>query len=170
VSATAAPDRLNPVVRLAVEADYPRIGELTVTAYLGDGVSGPDYRAELSDVAGRAGQADLFVAELDRVVVGSVAFVRHGSPFAEITTGPEEAAFRMLAVSPEARGLGAGELLVRACLDRARAVGCTRVVISTGPLMHAAHRLYVRLGFQREPSRDWSPKPGVDLICYQLPV
>ena len=34
--------------------------------------------------------------------------------------------------------------------------------------MHAAHRLYERLGFTRTPERDWSPTPWVHLVTYVL--
>jgi ribosomal protein S18 acetylase RimI-like enzyme len=85
---------------------------------------------------------------------------------------PGEAEIRMLAVAHEARGQGAGEALVRACVDRARATdGCVRVVLSTQRTMHAAHRIYERLGFVRVPERDWNPIPELDditLLTYEL--
>ena len=34
--------------------------------------------------------------------------------------------------------------------------------------MHAAHRLYDRMGFVRTPDRDWSPRPDVDLRTYRI--
>ena len=40
--------------------------------------------------------------------------------FGEVLESDDEAAFRMLVVDPAARGRGIGELLVRACLERAR--------------------------------------------------
>ena len=98
-------------------------------------------------------------------IVGSVALVLAGE-FGEVTVSHEEAAFRMLVVDAAARGRGIGELLVRTCLDRARAAGKRRMVLSTDPRMHAAHRLYERLGFTRLPERDWTPVPGVDLLVY----
>ena len=61
-----------------------------------------------------------------------------------------------------------GEALVRACMDRARAAGARRLRLSTQPDMHAAHRLYERLGFARTPDLDWEPLPGVPLITYAL--
>ena len=57
---------------------------------------------------------------------------------------------------------------MRACLERARAAGKRRMVLSTDVRMAAAHRLYERLGFTRLPERDWSPLPGVDLLVYAL--
>ncbi|MFF1625069.1 GNAT family N-acetyltransferase [Streptomyces sp. NPDC058272] len=107
---------------------------------------------------------------LDRVL-GGVTFVPDGGPMADIAR-PGEAEIRMLAVAPDARGRGAGEALVRACVDRARATeGCVRVVLSTQRTMHTAHRIYQRLGFTRAPERDWNPIPHLDdilLLTYEL--
>jgi hypothetical protein len=33
--------------------------------------------------------------------------------------------------------------------------------------MPATHRVYEHAGFVRDPERDWSPLPGVDLITYR---
>jgi ribosomal protein S18 acetylase RimI-like enzyme len=149
-------------------ADFPAIADLTVTVYLTEQLASEQYAGQLADVAGRAARSDLLVArDDDGRVVGSVALVLDGD-FGEITRSDDEAAFRMLAVSPAVRGRGVGELLVRTCLDRARAAGKRRMVLSTDPRMTAAHRLYERLGFTRLPERDWSPVPGVDLLVYVL--
>jgi ribosomal protein S18 acetylase RimI-like enzyme len=74
----------------------------------------------------------------------------------------------MLAVVPAARGLGLGEALVRHCIARAREDGCRTLRLSTEPVMHAAHRIYRRLGFARTPERDWELQPGVELLTYAL--
>ncbi|MGY5882849.1 GNAT family N-acetyltransferase [Modestobacter lacusdianchii] len=149
-------------------ADFPRIAELTVGVYTAEDLVSPGYVPQLADVAGRAERADLLVArDADGQIVGSVALVLEGD-FGEVTESPDEAAFRMLAVDRAARGRGVGEALVRACLDRARAAGRHRMVLSTGDRMHAAHRLYERLGFTRLPERDWTPVPGIDLWVYAL--
>ena len=155
-------------VDAAGPADFPRIAELTVGVYTGEGLASPAYVPALADVAGRADRAELLVArDGDGHVVGSVALVLDGD-FGEVTESPDEAAFRMLAVDPAARGRGVGETLVRTCLDRARAAGKRRMVLSTDERMTAAHRLYERLGFTRLPERDWSPLPGIDLRVYSL--
>ena len=155
------------VVRTASPADFPRIAELTVGAYRDDGLAPAEYVPVLADVAARATASELLVACADDLILGSVALVLDGA-FGEVTAGPEEAAFRMLAVDPAARGRGVGERLVRACRDGARAAGKQRMVLSTDTRMAAAHRLYERLGFTRLPERDWSPLPGVDLLVYAL--
>jgi ribosomal protein S18 acetylase RimI-like enzyme len=153
-------------VQPARPEDFAAIAELTVAVYVDGGLASPDYAPELADVEGRASRADLLVVrDPAGRVVGSVALVLKGD-FGNVATSDEEAAFRMLVVDPAAQGRGIGELLVRTCLDRARAAGKRRMVLSTDPLMTAAHRLYQRLGFTRLPERDWSPAPGVDLMVY----
>jgi ribosomal protein S18 acetylase RimI-like enzyme len=123
---------------------------------------------QLRNVAGRADRAELLVVrDGEGRVVGSVALVLRGD-FGEITESDDEAAFRMLVVDPAAQGRGIGELLVRTCLERARAAGKRRMVLSTDRRMAAAQRLYVRLGFTRLPERDWQPVPGIDLLVYAL--
>ena len=154
------------VVEPAQPQDFPRIAELTVGVYLGEGLASAAYAPELADVEGRAGKAQLLVARTeDGRVVGAVALVLDGD-FGNVIESDDEAAFRMLVVDPADRGRGIGRLLVTACLGRARAAGKHRMVLSTDECMTAAHRLYERLGFARLPERDWSPVPGVLLLVY----
>ena len=163
------------VIRRAASGEYDALGEITAQAYLQDGLldfgESDEYLGELRAVAKRAAAADVLVAVDDDHLLGGVTFVPSGGPMADIAQ-PGEAEIRMLAVAREARGKGAGEALVRACVDRARATaGCTAVVLSTQRTMHAAHRIYERLGFTRTPERDWNPIPELDditLLTYEL--
>ncbi|MFI9807372.1 GNAT family N-acetyltransferase [Streptomyces sp. NPDC052301] len=163
------------VIRRAAPGDYGTLGEITAQAYLQDGLldfgESDAYLDELRAVAERAAAADVLVAVHDGTLLGGVTFVPSGGPMADVA-GPQEAEIRMLAVDRAARGRGAGEALVRACLDRARAVdGCRAVVLSTQRTMHTAHRIYARLGFVRTPERDWNPLPHLDditLLTYKL--
>jgi len=72
----------------------------------------------------------------------------------------------MLAVDPDARGTGAGTALAGLCEERARAHGAVGMAISSLAEMTDAHRIYSRLGYARDPGRDWSPLPGVELIAF----
>jgi len=158
-----------PAPLLSVEParpeDFPAIAELTVRVYVDGGLASAEYAPQLADVAGRADLAELLVVRDGRNVVGSVALVLAGD-FGNVIASDDEAAFRMLVVDPAVQGRGVGELLVTTCIDRARAAGRRRMVLSTDPRMAAAQRLYRRLGFTRLPERDWSPVPGVDLLVY----
>jgi ribosomal protein S18 acetylase RimI-like enzyme len=162
-------------IRRAAADEYETLGEITARAYLQDGLldfgESDAYLGELRNVARRAAAAEVLAAVADGRVLGGVTFVPSGGPMADIAR-PGEAEIRMLAVAREARGRGAGEALVRACVDRARAVeGCVRVVLSTQRTMRPAHRLYERLGFVRTPDRDWNPLPELDditLLTYEL--
>ncbi|KPI02698.1 GCN5-related N-acetyltransferase [Actinobacteria bacterium OK074] len=163
------------VIREALAGEFGELGEITAQAYLRDGLLtfGEDdwYLGELRDVAKRAAAADVLVAVRGGQVLGGVTFVPSGGPMADVAR-PGEAEIRMLAVAQTARGQGAGEALVRACVDRARAAdGCTGIVLSTQAMMRAAHRIYERLGFVRAPERDWKPLPDHDdllLLTYEL--
>ncbi|MFI6001924.1 GNAT family N-acetyltransferase [Streptomyces sp. NPDC051366] len=161
------------VIREALAAEYGMLGEITAQAYLGDGLltfgEEDPYLARLRDVAGRARDGVILVAAAsDGQLLGGVAFAAPGSPLCDIARAGE-AEFRMLAVARAGRGRGAGEALVRACMERARAIeGVRRLVLSTTDDMVGAHRIYERLGFVRTPERDWEPVPGLTLLTYGL--
>lgn len=158
-------------IREARPEDHEAIGDLTAQAYLSDGHLdfGADdpYLAVLRDVPSRAAAAEVLVAAADGKVLGCVTYVPAGGPMADIARDGE-AEIRMLAVSPEARGRGVGETLVRECVRRAEEAGRSALVLSTQTSMHAAHRLYERLGFVRTPERDWNPIETVPLLTYAL--
>ena len=99
--------------------------------------------------------------------MGGVLFALPGSSYA-LLARPDEAEFRMLAVSPSAQGRGVGAALVGACRDLAVQVGASAIIICTRDFAHAALRLYARLGFVRMPERDWSMLPGVNLLALRL--
>ena len=160
-------------IRLARPEDLSAVGEITVAAYA-DFTLGPSdpYIARLRDAAARAEQAELWLAEDEcgdeGAVLGTVTVCPPDSVWREISH-PGEGEFRMLAVAPGARGRGVGEALARFAIDRLAAQGAHAVVLSSLSTMHAAHRLYERLGFRRDAERDWSPALGVELLAYVLP-
>ncbi len=156
-------------VRRASPLDHEAVAELTASVYRGEGFSSADYEPALRDVGSRAASATVLVAEADGRLVGAVTVASRGGEWAEHAV-PGEAVVRMLVVSADARGLGAGEALVRACLDVAREDGCALVRLSSQEDMTAAHRLYERLAFVRTPSFDWYPVPELFLRTYALPL
>jgi ribosomal protein S18 acetylase RimI-like enzyme len=156
-------------IRRATSSEFPAVADLCVAAYAPFVGGDHQYVAVLRDVAPRASEAELLVAaEPDGGrVLGTVTFVPDGVPLGEIA-GPGEAEFRMLAVDPAAHGRGVGTALLQRVLDDSRGRAAAGVVCSSLPEMRAAHRIYRRLGFRREPDRDWSPVPGVDLLAFAI--
>ncbi len=74
------------------------------------------------------------------------------------------ATMRILAVHPASRGRGLGRVLVRECIDRARALKIPAMYLYTGTFMQAARQLYESFGFRRAPEYDKEPGP----IAYRL--
>ncbi|MFF3493440.1 GNAT family N-acetyltransferase [Streptomyces sp. NPDC002795] len=97
----------------------------------------------------------VWIAELDGRPVGCVMCVRDEAP--------GTARLRLLLVEPEARGLGIGDRLVRACIDFARGVGYREMVLWTNDVLKSARSIYQRHGFVlvgEKPHRSF----GADLI------
>jgi predicted N-acetyltransferase YhbS len=157
-------------IREALPHELDTVGEITASAYADDGFVyvGHGYVDVLRDAAGRAEQADVLVAvDGDQQVLGTVTFCPPGSSYREMA-GDGEGEFRMLAVPSAARRRGVARALVRRCIDRSREMGERRVVICSDAGMDTAHRLYERLGFRRDPARDWSPAPGIELLAFTI--
>ena len=159
------------VIREARPEEHASLGELVVAAYRSlPEFNEPDYEPELRDVARRACVAVVLVAldDVGGTLLGCVTYVPGpDSPWAELLE-PGEAAIRMLAVDPAARGRGVGTALAAACIARARKDGRAAVFLHTLAYMRAAQAIYARLGFIRRPDRDWEPVPGVRLLGFAL--
>jgi ribosomal protein S18 acetylase RimI-like enzyme len=84
------------------------------------------------------GGAILFVEDEALGIVGTCGLLR---------TGEREFELIKMAVVPEARERGAGEVLLRATIERARAMGAERLFLLTNSKSQAAIRLYERTGF-----------------------
>ncbi|MGC4175126.1 GNAT family N-acetyltransferase [Demequina sp.] len=143
------------------------IGALTALAYLSDALvdAAHPYIPALRDAHARAEKAILLaMADGDRgegSIVGTLTVVPPGSPFIE-RAGEGEYELRMLAVSPMERGRGIGAELTLAGVQLAKQSGARGIVLSTMESMHAAHRLYERLGFVRREDLDWVVQDNPD--------
>ncbi|HSS68633.1 MAG TPA: GNAT family N-acetyltransferase [Nocardioidaceae bacterium] len=159
------------VIRLALANEAELVGRITADAYLHEGYVQPDgpYVAVLQDAISRAERAELWVADLDGAIVGTVTFCPPGSPFRQTATAAE-GEFRALAVSAGARGHGVGRRLVEQCFERCRLFGLRQLVLLSQEQMAPAHRLYAAMGFVRDSALDWSPAPGVCLQGFRADV
>jgi ribosomal protein S18 acetylase RimI-like enzyme len=109
------------------------------------------------------------VAIQDGELVGSVMLYNAGADaYAGLTAQASVPEVRMLAVSPSARGLGIGELLMKECVRRARAAGAKQLGLHTSASMRAAIALYQRMGFVRSPDSDFQPEGAELVTAYRL--
>lgn len=93
-----------------------------------------------------------WVAESDHGISGAVLFCHPGATLpaldgSTITLTQPEA--RLLSVGPQARGLGLGHTLMQICIQRARDIGASTLVVRTMPEMDAAKRLCEHMGFTK---------------------
>jgi ribosomal protein S18 acetylase RimI-like enzyme len=90
-----------------------------------------------------AGDAPVYVAERDGVVVGMVTLC----VFTTLTG--VKAYLDHLVVAPEWRGSGIGRALVDYTIERAGDAGASRVDLTARATKQAAHALYRSLGFEQ---------------------
>jgi ribosomal protein S18 acetylase RimI-like enzyme len=162
------------LIRPAVPADFNDIARITRDAYLAAGhfeSADHPYMRQIQDVASRARQATIWVAERAGSVVGSVTLAAAGEPFADIALD-DELEFRMLVVDPAVQRSGAGRALVEAVVEHARErQGIGGVSLTTGSGWESARELYRKTGFQRVPERDWFvPGTDIKLLVFRLDV
>lgn len=114
------------------------IGEYTKR--LGRDLSFQHIDEELSDPTRKytAPEGELLVAVQESEVLGMVAYHRHTA---------ERCEMKHLYVTPQARGLHAGEALVKTIITHARNAGYKEMVLDTVAPLTAAIHLYQKYGF-----------------------
>lgn len=140
-------DRAPVVIRRARDGDLPRIVEIIAAGSV-PGVPSPEggdvalYRSALQEIDGGAGAVLVAVLGADVVGVCQLIVFRHlqhrGALCAEIESVHVDAAHR---------SAGIGSTLLTRAVERARALGCYRVQLTSNVARADAHRFYERLGF-----------------------
>lgn len=143
-------------IREATPQEYPRVAEVLVESFTAAFDVSDMYIADLRDVAGHAKAFRIWVALDDQEIVGAVLTPKDPLHIEESLEYVErwERDFRMLAVSPAARGKGVGRSLIDHAVRELGALGVRRVAINTGLRMKAARKLYESYGFVRRPERE----------------
>jgi ribosomal protein S18 acetylase RimI-like enzyme len=187
------------IVREALPAELVEVGEIRVNAYRAGGHMSPDSAYEpVLRALGSAGDGTVLVAVADQndgtqgqgneagqgdggqdqgneagqgagKVLGTITLQR-GQDGGQVVSGEHEAEIRALAVAPEGQGKGTGSALLQAAIEHAERAGVRNLVLLTQADMQAAQHLYQKAGFRRLPERDWSPRPGITLLAYGLPL
>ena len=126
----------------------------------------PEYDVLLVDVPTRAVEAQVVVAVDDGRIVACLTYVAdHTNVHAEFDDA-DAASFRYFGVDPSVQGAGVGEAMVQWCIAEARRTGKHRLRIHTLESMPGAQRLYLRMGFERDPDNDedWDGIKGLAFV------
>jgi ribosomal protein S18 acetylase RimI-like enzyme len=144
------------LIRLAEPHEYPAIGTLSHAAYTNDYDDlSAGYQDQLRHPESLLPSYDVWVAADSETgdLLGTVSILR-ADLNDEGRIGAHELYFRLLAVSPTARGRGIGKALTEFALAQAAERGSSRVVLHSGDNMLGAHALYLKLGFTRRTERE----------------
>ena len=126
------------------------------------------YARDIMDVRSRLDTSELIVAENSGRLVGAVTFYPNTSPSDQGGWPAGWTGIRLLAVHPDARGMGIGRVLMDECLRRSRLREATALGLHTTELMGIARGMYERMGFVRVPEYDFQAGPEVVVLGYRL--
>ncbi len=135
------------LIRVAVEADLPRVLALYAAAGIDD---------ELSFTVAEAGEQlavmasypsyRLFVAEVDGVVAGTYELLIMDNM---AKRGRQLGIVEDVAVDPAFQGRGIGRAMMTHAREECRKAACYKLMLSSNLKREAAHRFYESLGFER---------------------
>jgi GNAT superfamily N-acetyltransferase len=148
------------------DVDWSEACAILHRVYIGEGYTMPDRAAAFKKRERLELAAEMLIAvDGGGRIGGAVLFLHAESELRQLASDGERE-FRLLGVHPVARGTGAGEALVRTCVEHAVNAGADRVVLWSQPRMLAAHRLYERCGFARAPERDEHDDRGFTRLVF----
>lgn len=154
-------------IRKAHPREYLEIGQLMVEVYSNlEGFPKPDEQpgyykllANVGDLTAKP-QTELLVAvSAGEDMLGAVVYfgdMQYYGSGGMATKEKNAAGFRLLAVSPAARGQGIGKLLTLECINKAKEAKLEKVVIHTTKAMQTAWKMYEKLGFKRSLDLDFA--------------
>jgi len=129
------------------------------------------YRQNIVESLTNPASGHQIVAEVNGALVGAVLLIPAGTAVNRPNDAPitlDYPEIRLLAVVPSARGLGVGKALVDECVRRTRETGVSVITLHTTDLMQVAMKMYERMGFVRDPERDFHPAPNTTVKAYRL--
>lgn len=148
------------IIRNATSEEFEVIGKLMVSVYSQlHGFPKPEEQPNYYDKLLNVGKltekesTELLVAvNASGVVEGAVVYFSDMKDYGSggtATTLTHASGFRLLAVSPQARGKGIGRLLCEACIKKTKQHHNKSLVIHSTKAMQIAWNLYERMGFKR---------------------
>jgi GNAT superfamily N-acetyltransferase len=153
-------------VRNARPSEFEEIGKLLVEVYSQlDGFPKPSEQPAYYEKLANIGEfinkpgAELIVAlSPEENIMGAVVFFSDIKYYGSGGTAIREknaSGFRLLGVSPLARGKGIGKLLTATCISKAREYHAQQLIIHTTMAMQTAWKMYEHFGFKRSEDLDF---------------
>lgn len=153
-------------VRNAKPSEFEEIGKLMVQVYSQlDGFpkesEQPNYYKTLANIGTfttNPGTELLVAVAADGKIAGGVVYfndMKHYGSGGTATQEKDAAGFRLLAISPAARGMGLGKLLTNECISKAKDQKLSQLIIHTTKAMQTAWKMYEGLGFKRSEDLDF---------------
>lgn len=153
-------------IRNAKPQEFPAIGQLMVKVY--SQLEGfpkekdqPEYYkllANVGELTNKPGTEILIAISDENEIAGAVVYfsdMKYYGSGGTATSEKNTAGFRLLTVSPLARGLGIGKLLTNECIKKARDEGFHQMIIHTTMAMQTAWKMYESMGFKRSEDLDF---------------
>lgn len=153
-------------IRNAKPEEYKSIGQLMVEVYSNlEGFPSPEAQPKYYELLRNVGEfirnptTELIIAVDEQdYLLGTVVYfaeMQHYGSGGSATQEKEAGAFRLLAVSPNARGLGIGKRLTMECIERTKNKGLKQVIIHSTKAMMTAWNMYEKIGFKRAEELDF---------------
>lgn len=153
-------------VRNAKASEFPVIGALMVDVYsqlegFPSPSEQPNYYKTLENIGAftQKPKTELLVAVSDKgKVVGGVVYFADMQYYGSGGTATQEknaSGFHLLAVNPDARGLGIGKLLTTECIKKAVIHNNAQLIIHSTKSMQIAWKMYEKIGFKRSKELDF---------------
>ncbi len=156
----------NYIVRNAIESEFQEIGKLMIRVY--SQLEGfpkeseqPDYYKMLANIGEltKKPNTELLIAiSPENEILGAVVYFSDMSSYGSGGTATQEkqtSGFRLLAVDHSARGQGVGKQLTLKCIEKAKEIGQSQVIIHSTKFMQVAWKMYENLGFERSEDLDF---------------
>lgn len=129
----------------------------------------------LNDVESRASMPTieiLIAVTPENELLGGVTFigdVKYYTSGGSVSETMNCSGIRLLAVKPDARKSGIGKVLTQTCIQRAKDIGTSQVVLHTTQSMEIAWGMYEKIGFLRSPDLDFHQgKLAVYEFCLKI--
>ena len=156
-------------IREILSVEFEELGRLLVDVYSKlDGFPGKDEQPGYYKMLANIGlftekkETKVLVAlSAENKLMGGVVYfgdmAQYGSGGTAVNI-KNASGIRLLGVSPESRGMGAGKALTNACIQLAKDKKQSQVILHSTRAMETAWKLYEKIGFKRSEDLDFKQK------------